>query len=70
MIQFQLPKSGHTELKVYDLMGKEVATLINGTREAGYYQVSFDATGLSSGMYIYRLRSGDFIKTMKMSLIK
>ncbi|MCC6549973.1 MAG: T9SS type A sorting domain-containing protein [Ignavibacteriaceae bacterium] len=70
MIQFQLPKSGHTELKVYDLVGREVATLINGTREAGYHQVSFDASGLSSGMYIYRLRSGDFSKTMKMSLVK
>lgn len=70
MIQFQLPKSGYTELKVYDLVGREVATLINGTREAGYHQVSFDASGLSSGMYIYRLRSGDFIKTMKMSHIK
>ncbi|MBV6510726.1 MAG: hypothetical protein FMNOHCHN_00203 [Ignavibacteriaceae bacterium] len=70
MVHYQLPKTEYTELKVYDLVGREVATLVNGIKEAGYHQVSFDGSGLSSGLYIYRLRSGEFTKTMKMSLIK
>lgn len=57
-------------LKVYDTLGKEVATLVNNYRPAGTYEVEFDGTRLSSGVYFYRLIVGDFIKTKSMILIK
>ena len=57
-------------LKVYDLLGNEVATLINEERQAGSYEIQFDASGLASGIYLYKIESGSFIKTKKMILLK
>jgi len=58
-------------LKVYDLLGREVATLINEEKPAGEYNVEFSATsGLPSGIYFYRLQAGSFIETKKMVLLK
>jgi len=57
-------------LKVYDVLGKEVATLVSGRQEAGSYVVPFNASGLSSGMYFYRLQAGSFVETRKMMLVK
>jgi hypothetical protein len=64
------------QLKVYDILGREVATLVNEEKQAGYYEVSFDARNISngggyaSGVYFYRIITKDFIKTMKMMVIK
>lgn len=73
-INFSIPKQGNVTLKVYDVTGKEVRTLINEQRSAGNYTVSFSATGggssLSSGVYFYRLESGDFKETRRMILLK
>lgn len=69
-ISFNLPSSGTVSLKVYNLLGQEVATLVNGRMGSGKHSLSFDASQLSSGMYIYRLTSGDFSQTKKMMLIK
>ena len=69
-ISYQLPVSGNVTLKVYDLLGREVATLVNEEKPAGSYEVSFDASQLSSGVYLYRLSSGSFIETKKMILMK
>ncbi|MBK7160622.1 MAG: T9SS type A sorting domain-containing protein [Ignavibacteria bacterium] len=73
-IEFALPKDGNVSLSVYDNSGKEVASLINENRAAGYYTVDFNAAGLASGVYFYKLdvRSGDqsFVKVLKMSLLK
>ncbi len=69
-ISYQLPISSHVSLKVYDVLGNEVATLVDGTKEAGYYQTNFDASFLASGMYIYRLTANGNILTRKMQLIK
>jgi hypothetical protein len=69
-ISFNLPKSGNVELKVYNIIGKEVATVINGFKQAGSYEVTFDASALSSGVYFYRLTSGSFSSTHKMTLVK
>jgi hypothetical protein len=55
---------------VYDVLGKEVATLVKGDYASGNYNVSFDATGLSSGIYFYRLETGSFVQTNKMMLLK
>jgi hypothetical protein len=57
-------------LLVYDLLGREIATLVNERKEPGAYQVTFDATGLASGVYFYRLTAGQFVETKKMILTK
>ncbi|OGU65080.1 MAG: hypothetical protein A2W30_05195 [Ignavibacteria bacterium RBG_16_36_9] len=57
-------------IKVYDILGREVATLVNEEKPAGTYQVSFDASSLSSGIYFYRLKSGEFEQTKKFVLMK
>jgi hypothetical protein len=79
-IQYQLPADARVTLKVYDILGSEVATLVNEEQEAGYKEVKFSATGgsasggkafsLASGMYIYRLTSGSFSSIKKMMLVK
>jgi hypothetical protein len=70
VISYQIAENSAVSLKVFDMLGREVATLVNGRMAAGEYQVSFDAAGLSSGMYIYRLQADDYMKTRKMMLIK
>ena len=57
-------------LKVYDILGKEIITLVNEKLSPGSYEVSFDGNNLSSGIYFYRLIAGDFIASKKMILIK
>jgi|WetSurMetagenome_2_1015567.scaffolds.fasta_scaffold164680_2 hypothetical protein len=69
-INFDLPKSGFVTLKVYDILGQEVATLVNGTKNAGRYNVDFDGSSISSGMYFYKIESNGFVATRKMMLIK
>jgi glucuronoarabinoxylan endo-1,4-beta-xylanase len=65
-----LPVASEVSLKVFDILGREVATLVSGRQAAGRYQVPFTATGLSSGMYFYRLQAGSFVETKKMMLVK
>ncbi len=70
-ITFSLANSGNTTLKVYNVLGGEVATLFNGNAEAGkLYSVKFDATKLSTGMYIYKLQSGNNVEVRKLTLVK
>ncbi len=63
-------EGSRVQIKVFDVLGKEVATLINEEKPAGVYEVDFNANGLSSGVYFYQLRSGDFIQTNKMILLR
>lgn len=70
MISFQLPVSSEVTLQVFDLMGRKVATLVDGNVEAGHHQVPFNAGDLASGMYIYRLKAGANVFTKKLTLIK
>ena len=58
------------QLKVYDILGREIATLVNKKQQPGNYEVDFNGTDLPSGIYIYKLRMGDFLQTKKMTLIK
>ena len=73
-ITYQLPKSGSVTLKIYDMLGNEVMTLVNEQKEMGRYTVQFSAEGgassLASGMYVYRLRVNDYTSTKKMLLLK
>jgi len=69
-ISYQLPKSGSVTLKIYDILGKEVMTLVNEQKEMGRYTVQFDASPLASGMYVYQLRANDYTSTKKMLLLK
>jgi len=69
-IKFTIPQTGFTSLKVYDVLGNEVTTLVNEEKPAGEYEVEFDANTLTSSVYFYRLRAGEFIQTKKMILIK
>jgi enterochelin esterase family protein len=70
VIRYQLSVNSHITLRVHDLLGREVATLVNEEKSAGIYKVSFDASQLPSGVYYYRLQAGDFSKTKKMILLK
>ncbi len=69
-IPFALDKRGYVSLKVYDVLGREVATLIDGINDAGNYNVTFNARDLNSGTYWYKLKSESRILTRKMSVIK
>jgi hypothetical protein len=70
IIRYSLPEQAFVALKVYDISGREVKTLVNEVKSAGSYEVSFNSTGLSSGMYFYRINAGSFSKVMKMVLVK
>jgi hypothetical protein len=69
-ISYDLPVRSRVKLSIYNLLGQEVATLIEGEQEPGRYNVKFDASGLPSGIYFYRLEAGRFIEQKKMILIK
>ena len=66
VISYQLPAATHVTLKVYDILGNEVGTLVNKTESAGVHSVSFDGSGLASGVYLYRLATTGYVRTMKM----
>ncbi|MCU7490431.1 MAG: T9SS type A sorting domain-containing protein [Ignavibacteria bacterium] len=70
VINYQIPKASKVLLKIYDLLGKEVKTLVNEYKEMGRYSVELNASNLPSGTYIYELRANDFVKSGKMILLK
>jgi hypothetical protein len=70
LIEYALPASGRVTLKVYNVIGQEVRTLVDGLQDAGSYRVRFDATSLSTGVYFYRLEAGSFTRVQKMLLVK
>jgi len=73
-IRYQVSSISPVTLKIYDILGNEIATLVNEQKEPGYYEVDFSATGgafqLASGVYIYRLQAGQFVSTKKMMVLK
>jgi photosystem II stability/assembly factor-like uncharacterized protein len=69
-ITFQIPSTTYVTLKVYDLLGKEVGTLVNEELHKGNYKKVFDGSALSSGMYLYKLQANDFVQTKKFLLVK
>lgn len=69
-IKFAIPQSEFVSMKVYDVLGREVTTLVNENLTAGSYEVTFDASKLAAGMYIYQIQAGDFVTSKKMMLLK
>jgi len=69
-IKFTIPKREYVNLIVFNILGQEIKTLVNEERNQGSYEVVFNASGLPSGMYLYRLQAGSFVKTKKMILVK
>ena len=67
---FSIPYPSNVQLKIFDILGNEIETLINEEKPAGQYEIEFDATGLASGIYFYRLHTGSFVETKKMILLK
>jgi serine protease AprX len=70
VIKYKLPESGDVSLKIYDILGREVATLVNEMKSSGTYEVKFNGNKLSSGVYFYSLKLGNYVNTKKMLLIK
>ena len=69
-ISYSIVKSSKVTLKVYDILGREVRTLVNRVQASGKYTVSFNTSNLASGVYFYRINAGDFIATKKLMLVK
>ena len=69
-ISYSLPEANFVTLKVYDMLGREVSTLVNETKPAGTFEVEFDASKLSSGTYVYKLNAGGYQTVKKMTLTK
>ena len=69
-IAYELPHASHVSVTVYDMLGQQVSVVVDGTMEAGVHEVRFDASGLSSGLYHYRLSAGSFVQTRSMVLVR
>ena len=69
-IKYSLPEETYVALKVFDILGNEIETLVNDEKSLGNYEVEFDGSELSSGIYFYQLRAGNFIQTTKMVFMK
>jgi hypothetical protein len=69
-IKYSVPQSGMVNISVYNILGQEVARLVNQVQKAGYYNITFDASKLASGVYLYKILSGNYSQTRKMMLLK
>jgi hypothetical protein len=68
--EYKIPELSFVTLNVYDVLGNEIATLVNEEKQSGYYEVEFNSINLVSGIYVYKLQAGNFVETKKMVLIK
>ena len=69
-IKYQIPEHNFVSIKVFDILGKEIETLVNEEKSKGTYEISWNADYLPSGIYFYQLKSGKYIETKKMLLLK
>ena len=70
IINWEMPQAGLVTLKIYDVLGREIVTLINEELNAGNHEATFNASGISSGIYFYQLKANNYIQTKKMILMK
>ena len=69
-ITYSIPQLSHIILNVYDVLGNEISSLVNEEKSVGSYEIEFDATELTSGIYFYKLQTGSFVESKKMILLK
>ena len=69
-LKYAIPKESRVQLDVFNLLGEVVATLEDQVRQPGYYEATFDGRNVASGVYLYRIRAGDFVMTKKLVLLK
>jgi hypothetical protein len=69
-IRYELPRGSQVRLSVFDILGREVSVLVDEKRDAGVYEVRFDGSALASGVYLYRLKAGDFVQTRRFILVR
>jgi hypothetical protein len=69
-IRYELPEPSQVRLTVYDILGRELSVLVNERRDAGVHEVKFDASGLSSGVYFYRIQAGDFVQSKRLTVLR
>jgi hypothetical protein len=69
-ITYELPQRSHVALTVFNMLGQQVATLLQGEQEAGFHESVFDGSGLASGVYLYRLTAGGYVGTRKLVLVR
>ena len=69
-IKYELPEATLVNLRVYDILGREVSVLVNEKRDAGVHEVKFDGSNLASGVYFYRLQAGDFVQSKRLLILK
>lgn len=69
-LEYYLPQSGQVTLKIYDPLGKEVATMVSGQQQAGNHKVNFNAASFPSGVYMFKIQAGNFSQSKKMVLLK
>jgi hypothetical protein len=69
-IAFAIPKASKVQLRILDVLGRDIALLFDGQKPAGAYELQWDAGSLPSGIYFYRLQSGEYVETRKMILLK
>ena len=70
IIKYQIPELNFVTLKIYNVLGSEITTLVNEEKPVGNYELEFNATDLPSGVYLYKLQVGSFVETKKMILLK
>ncbi|MDX1373153.1 MAG: T9SS type A sorting domain-containing protein, partial [Nitrososphaeraceae archaeon] len=70
MIKYSIPENGYVKLAIYNMLGEEVALLVNSQQDAGKYEVDFNASGFSSGVYVYKLETSEFTASKKLMLMK
>ncbi len=70
IIQYNLPSASDVTIEIYDILGRNVETLVQGEQPAGYHQVTWNADDASSGMYFYKIQASEFAETRKMLLLK
>ena len=70
IVEYSIPENRNVKIEIFNALGEEITTLVNGFKQAGDYKVKFDASALSSGIYYYRIESGNFVKTRKMILLR
>ncbi|MCW8811038.1 MAG: T9SS type A sorting domain-containing protein, partial [Ignavibacteriaceae bacterium] len=69
-IKYSVPQSSQVQIKIFDVLGNEIETLVNEEKRAGTYEINWNAINLPSGVYFYQLRAGEFVSTKKMILLK